>query len=96
VFIIGPGLADETSGRASIAIGSISRSAAMDWMIIGAAVIGGWAMLSVFSSERIARAQLVAIARSKAAERDRDAEVPIALSNEGALHGSASAFNRKR
>jgi hypothetical protein len=41
----------------------------MDWMIIAAAVIGGWMMLSVLSGERMIRAKQVAdaIAKAKAA-----------------------------
>jgi hypothetical protein len=71
----------------------------MDWMIIGAAVIAGWAMLSVLSGERLTRSQLLEIAQAqvKAAEQARlAAEIPIALSNEAALVGSPAAFNRKR
>jgi hypothetical protein len=46
----------------------------MDWMIVAAAVIGGWAMLSVLSGERMVRARQVsdALAAAKAA-----AEQPV-------------------
>jgi hypothetical protein len=70
----------------------------MDWMIIGAAFIAGWAMLSVFSSERMSRSQQIQLALAKAATEQarQSTEVPIALSNEAALVGSPAAFNRKR
>jgi hypothetical protein len=69
----------------------------MDWIIIGATLIAGWAMLSVFSGERLSRSQLIETAKAKSAEQARQAsEIPIAVSNEAALVGSPAAFNRKR
>ncbi len=49
----------------------------MDWMIIAAAAISGWVMLSVLSGERISRQQQIAsaIAAAKAAA----AEQPVVV-----------------
>jgi hypothetical protein len=70
----------------------------MDWILIGAIAVAGWAMLSVLTSERLGQAQRVAImlanaAADKAAAADK--EIPIARSNDAALAGSPAAFNKK-
>jgi hypothetical protein len=70
----------------------------MDWILIGAIVVAGWAMLSVLSGERLGQAQRAAILLAHAAAEQvaaKDNEIPIARSNEAALVGSPAAFKRK-
>jgi len=58
----------------------------MDWILIGSIVIAGWVMLSVFSGERLRKAQQAALQlAAKAAEQAavKDSEIPIARASEG-------------
>jgi hypothetical protein len=59
----------------------------MDWIIIASTVIAGWMMLSVFSGERMNKAQQLAIVLAKLAAdqaRERENEIPIAMTPEPA------------
>ncbi len=56
----------------------------MDWIVIAAMVIAGWAVLSVLSGERMKRAQQLAIALSKLAAdqaKEKENEIPIAMAS---------------
>ena len=68
----------------------------MDWLMIGGIAVAGWSMLSVLSGERMRRSQQIIALRASAAAPKAGDEIPIAVSNEAALVGSAAAFNRKR
>jgi hypothetical protein len=69
----------------------------MDWILIGAIVIAGWAMLSVLSGERMGKAQRIAIALAQQAAEQakaKEGEIPIARVNEG-IAGSIGGKTRK-
>jgi len=72
----------------------------MDWIVIGAIVLAGWAMLSVLSGQRMSQAQRLAIALAHAAAEQarlaRENEIPVAAASEGPLTASTAALNRKR
>ncbi len=65
----------------------------MDWILIGAIVVAAWVMLSVLSSDRLGKAQQIAVALAKAAAtaeqaKPREGEIPIARSAGGPVAGS--------
>ncbi len=49
----------------------------MDWIVIGAIVVCGWAMLSVLSGQRFGQAQQIALALAERAKAAKEAEEPI-------------------
>ncbi len=68
----------------------------MDWMIVTGIVVAGWMILSVLSSERLTRTQLLATAANEKARAD--AEIPIAVSSDAvrsAIPASPSQPARK-
>jgi hypothetical protein len=75
-----------------------SRSTIMDWLVIGAVVLGAYLVLNLLSSERITRAHQINTALAAAAiEKARSAaEVPVAIASELQLPAMNGAGKPKR
>jgi hypothetical protein len=70
----------------------------MDWIIIGAIVLGGYTVLNLFTSERITRAHQInaALAAAATAKAKAGAEVPVAVASEVGFAGPVGAGKPKR
>jgi hypothetical protein len=69
----------------------------MDWVLIGAIFIAGWAMLTVLSCERLGKAQQIAvILAATEGAKAKENEIPIARASEGPIAGTIGSRQSRK